>query len=363
MGMWDKIRSAVNPGAGQSHREAEALRQELMERGRPADMLALRAADGTRDIPDWQIKREIPALYQTHGTTNLPFNPDKRWTMIAVATKLYAEEFIRKPAPFQNVVGEPIPAKPESLPSDLATSVRERSVTDAARNWEPGQRIEHALHDNQERIAWRTSKMFAFGSRHHDNLDLQARHLMEHPKQAEERFAPVVGDELGMFEPDPVPDDPAQRIGYIRRMLNAETAIIRTGFLGPRHAVDTAMRPEMDFHDSDRTPDTMERLAPDYRTARLMSQTMESKVTMFMITHSTKEEPVPSCREFAKNNPTPQEHQGRWRGLSAVNGRASHKEADQSASEARTTGASLKIVGGRDMAAAMAAQNGQGMGT
>jgi len=362
VGMWDKIRSAINPGAEQSQRDAEALRQSLIESNRPADILALRVADKTRDISNGQIRREVPGLYQAHGTTELPNDPNKRWAMIATATKEFAEDFIKKPAPFQNVTGEPIPARPTSLPREIATSVRERSVSDTARDWEPGQRIEHALHEKQESIAWRTSKMFAFGSGHHDNLEKQARELMENPQQAKERFAPVVGDEVGLFEPDPVPADPAKRIGYIRGMLEAETAVVRAGFLGPKHAVDTAMRPEMDFHEASRAPDGMERLAPDYRVAGIMSKTTEDKLTLYMISHSTKEEPVPSCREFAKDNPTPQEHQGRWRGLSAVNGRTENQAVEAPNPKAEPKRASLKIVAGQDMAAAMASQSGQGMG-
>lgn len=362
MGMWDKIRNAINPGPEESRRDAEALRHSLIESGRPADMLAKRVADKAYNLSNREIRREIPGLYQTHGTTDLPNDPNKRWAMIATATKGFAEDFIKRPSPFQNVPGETIPIRPVSLPSEIAASVRERSVSDAARDWEPGQRIEHALHDKQEKIAWRTSKMFAFGSGHHDNLERQARHLMEHPEQAQERFAPVQSDEVGLFEPDPVPANPARRIGHIRGLLEAETAIIRAGFLGPKHAVDVAMRPEMDFHDGDRSPDGMERLAPDYRVAEIMSKKMEDKLTLYMISHSTKEEPVPSCREFAKNNPTPQEHQGRWRGLTPVDSRAEDQTVERPSPGTASKRASLKIVGGRDMAAAMASQSGHGMG-
>lgn len=192
-------------------------------------------------------------------------------------------------------------AKPVRLPDEIAQCVRERAVIEAGRKWErdretgkPEQRLDHLVHQQYERVAWHTGKMFAFGGGHQENLERQAATLMLVPDQAEDRFKPLY--DRGLAEQRPMTDDPDERLRFTLDMLDKETAAIRAGFLGPQQAVDIAMRPEMDFHEENRDADNMARLFPNYRVATKMSADPQDRAALLNICASSKDNPIPACR-------------------------------------------------------------------
>ena len=242
-----RARNAEFPG--------DHLRHVMSHSRNPAEILACKVADQAMSMSDRDVIRQVPGIYQTMGTTTLPRDREARWSAIALSMKDYTQEFIVQGKGFRNVPGEEMPGRPASLPREVAPHARARAVLETAKSWEPGQRVEHALHTDLERVSWRTSKMFAYGEKHEADVARQARELEMDDKQIAARMAPI-----SRYHDQDIPQDPQKKREWLREGLATEYAAVRSGMTGPRHAVDMAMRPEFDRLERDREPDDMKRI-------------------------------------------------------------------------------------------------------
>lgn len=293
-------------GESRSARKAEFpgdhLRSTMSKSKNPAEILACKVADQAMSMSDRDVIRQVPGIYQAMGTTTLPRDREARWSAIALSMKDYTEEFIMQGKPFRNVPGEEMPGRPSSLPREVAPHARARAVLETAKSWEPGQRVEHALHTDLERVSWRTSKMFAYGEKHEADVARQAREMEMDDKQIAARMAPI-----SRYHDQEIPKDPQKKREWLREGLSTEYAAVRSGMTGPRHAVDMAMRPEFDRLEKDRKPDNMMRITPDYEKGRRANETPEKQAEMLSMTRSTLDRPIPAAvtqlQESARSAP------------------------------------------------------------
>lgn len=289
-----KARNAEFPG--------DHLRHMMSKSKNPAEILACKVADQAMSMSDRDVVRQVPGIYQALGTTTLPRNREARWSAIALSMKDYGEEFIIRGKGFRNVPGEEMPGRPASLPAEVAPHARARAVLETAKSWEPGQRVEHALHTDLERVSWRTSKMFAYGEKHEADVARQAREMEMDEKQISARMAPI-----SRYHDQEIPQDPQKKREWLREGLSTEYAAVRSGMTGPRHAVDMAMRPEFDRLEKDREPDNMMRIIPNYEKGARANETPEKQAEMLSMTRSTLDRPIPAAvtqmQENARSTP------------------------------------------------------------
>ena len=298
----------VSFASGDSRRARNAefpgdhLRHMMSKSRNPAEILACRVADQAMSMSDRDVVRQVPGIYQAMGTTTLPRDREARWSAIALSMKDYTEEFIMQGKGFRNVPGEEMPGRPASLPREVAPHARARAVLETARSWEPGQRVEHSLHTDLERVSWRTSKMFAYGEKHEADVARQAREMEMDDKQISARMAPI-----SRYHDQEIPQDPQKKREWLREGLSTEYAAVRSGMTGPRHAVDMAMRPEFDRLEKDREPDNMMRIVPNYEKGARANESPEKQAEMLSMTRSTLDRPIPAAvtqlQESARSAP------------------------------------------------------------
>lgn len=271
----------------------------------PAGILAATVADQAMTMSDREVLREVPGIYQKFGTTVLPKDKVERWKVIALSVNDHAERFIEKQQHFNNVVGESIPSRPASLPPEVALHARERAVLETVESWHPGKRVDHELHMQNERVSWRTNKMFAYGEKHEASVARQIREIARDDKQIASRLAPIA-----RYHIQDIPADPEAKKLWLETGVSTEFAVIRLGMTGPKHPVDLAMRPECDHLEKTREPDGMARLRPDYSKAEARNRNMDNQLDAINLTATNWSSPIPLCRTHSPISPEPQVKMG-----------------------------------------------------
>lgn len=169
----------------------------------PAALLGAAVAERAVNLPDSQILREVPGIYQTHGTTDIPRGEGERWDMIAKSVEEHSERFIDRLQPFRNVAGESIPARPAALPAELARDARERSVLETAENWRPGVRVDHELHSHLGDISRETARTASLDPVTPVIAEPTRSHQPEIARENEAERAPAPGRARSMpFDPN-----------------------------------------------------------------------------------------------------------------------------------------------------------------